>query len=177
MIKQTLKAMGLQILNSRLLLIFLCILLLIYFLLARSNDWIKTTAVITDITYDPGTASSPSTTKAFVDYVVKGQSYSHILLDAFDTGMQIGNVVNIKYNPNDPAQITYDKPSYFFVGYIVGAIIIAIGVAILCVTLIQLYKERKAAHKVLIANPLFRYLHPLAGLLKCLYQWQAVEFL
>ena len=105
------------------------VILLGYFSIVKSNGWIKTTGIITDITRSTG-ADGTLYYKAFINYFVDGVEQKHVLLDAFENYFQVGITVNIKYNPLDLSQISYDNQGYFSVLYIVGGVISAVGVII-----------------------------------------------
>lgn len=68
---------------------------------------------------------------AFVDYTVGGKEYKDVRLDYYEDGYDEGKTIQIKYNPEDPSEITGDSMGFSVYLIVIGAICIGIDVAML----------------------------------------------
>ena len=67
--------------------------------------------------------------KVYVDYTVDGQEYSNIEFGAYDPSMKENDTVTVKYNVDDPADIsTPPSVTLPLVSLGVGILLLAIGV-------------------------------------------------
>ena len=71
----------------------------------KQSDYTETTAEITEITVEAGTGDDSDTHHVYVKYTVDGKEYNEEL-DEYSSKYKVGKSVKIKYNPDNPADIT-----------------------------------------------------------------------
>jgi len=87
-------------------------------------------AIITQINYS----------SIYIEYNVHGKRYAHSL-DYYNSGMYVGEEIDIRYNPNNPEQVSVKGEEYFaLIPAGIGIIFLTIGSVILIVK----YKKKKS---------------------------------
>ena len=91
----------------------------------KQSDFTETTAEITEITVEAGAGDESDTHHVYVKYTVDGREYNEEL-DEYSSKYKVGKSVKIKYNPEDPADITASGKVPMIICFVFG--IISIGI-------------------------------------------------
>ena len=110
----------------------------VYLTFFHSNGFVKTQATIVAVE-DVSTGDDGPSYRPTVEYTVDGTTYTS-LLDESGESCRVGKVVNVLYDPNDPAVVHG--------GGFMGIYLIAAGAAILAVILITEIRKRAALKSV-----------------------------
>ena len=93
----------------------------------RGGDYVKTTAVITEIEEErdaAGTDADSMQYTAIVRYTVEGVEYTQPL-DSWSPGYKVGKEVSVKYDPANPVKITSASPGFAIALIVIGILLIA----------------------------------------------------
>lgn len=115
----------------------------------KQQDWPVTNATVSFVEEEidsystPGKANHHSYTSYNIhyDYVIHGKSYNGVI-EGVNYSMNIGDSLEIKYNPSAPEESTYIlEPSLFFM--IAGGIPGAIGIALIVLRFVLKKKNKR----------------------------------
>jgi len=114
----------------------------IYSLMQPKVEGVEVEAKIVDITRVENGTNADGYTEfiytVYVDYVDKeGNSHNKVEYPIHEDEMVVGNIITVKYNPNNPNEIVVDNP------LILNIIILIIGIGSLCLSIIKIIKTIK----------------------------------
>lgn len=91
-----------------------------------------TDALITDVWYtDSGNYEDAPSTHALVSYTVDGESYEEELQNFATKDAEIGKVIRVRYNPNNPSEVHGDKTILPYVQVAFGSLFVVVGAVLL----------------------------------------------
>ncbi len=124
---------GLALLS--LILAFAAVLIGLYQIFFYSRGFVKTDAQIISVRQDPEAAADDQNYIVIVRYTAEGKEYTEVL-DYYDASFEEGKIVQVLYDPADPAVVhSHDKS---------GLYMILAGVFILAVLLVSMLRTRRS---------------------------------
>lgn len=121
----------------------------IYSTFIQSAGYEKTTATILSIEKDQESASDDDSYIVTARYTVDGKEYTNVL-DSYSPSYKEGGTVEVRYNPDDPNQITS--------GFAIGVYAMVVGAVILLMIVFLTVKQKKSVSKRLESQGEIRYL-------------------
>lgn len=98
--------------------------------LIKQKKYTPTTAVITQIDSEYDTVDDRWDYTTYVEYEVDGKKYNEIL-GFHQDGYEVGKVIDIVYNPADPARIEVASSGPFIYFTAIGPVVMVIGAVML----------------------------------------------
>lgn len=92
----------------------------------KRNAYLSANATITKIEWTAGVGDDDDTYEVTVRYAVDGKEYTE-KLGYHEDGMKEGQTIEIRYNPENPADIVEASSTFSTVMFIVGPIAILLG--------------------------------------------------
>ena len=105
----------------------------IYMCTVPEKERLTTTGTLVEIVEGIDAADDQVTHETYVDYTIDGKEYKHAYYGAYETGMKVGDTVEIQYLAEDPENIQApgaEKVKYVFAGAGIVAFIIGLGTLI-----------------------------------------------
>lgn len=105
----------------------------IYMCTVPEKERLTTTGTLVEIVESIEAADDQVTHETYVDYTVDGKEYKHAYYGAYETGMKVGDTVEVQYLPEDPTDIQApgaEKVKYVFAGAGIVAFIVGLGILI-----------------------------------------------
>jgi len=100
----------------------------------KQKSYTETQAVISHIASEYDATDGSTDYTVYVTYTVDGKEYTDIPLDSYHAGMNEGDTVAIKYNPNNPSEI-------ITAGSLTKLIMIGFGVLVILVGVVLFFKR------------------------------------
>ena len=121
----------------------------IYSTFIQSAGYEKTTATIVSIEKDEDSAAEDDSYIVTARYTVDGKEYTNVL-DSYSPSYKEGGTVEVRYDPNDPNQITS--------GFGIGIYAMVVGAVILLMIVSLTLKQKKSVDQLKESQGEIRYL-------------------
>ncbi len=112
-----------QLIGTIIALVFGIVLIVLGFVTKhKQSDYTETTATITNIETEPGAGDEADSHRVFVKYTVDGKEYNEEL-DNYKSSYSVGDTIKVKYNPENPSDVTSSGYFVVIILFVIGGIL------------------------------------------------------